>query len=181
VLLLLAACGWWHPQCATARDREEPVRAPPAVLEGLKALWQALARNSSSGDAARRTLVRQTLQRAAGIYADPPPAHLRREVNRTVLVNVVSYTAANTTYKAHLQNWFCFLNHFRLKTVVYRVERGPAADLARYSPRAHVLTYPDSLLWSIVARKRAPLLVHKEHGDYGGSVPSFAKSSAYSG
>ena len=134
-------------------------------------MWQGLARNRS--DSARHAMVHRTLQHAAGIYTDPPSANLRRAVNQTVLVNVVSYTSANTTYKSHLQNWFCFLNHFRFKAVVYRVEPGVAADFMRNSPRAHVLTYPDALFWSVVAGKRAPMLVHKDHGDYRGMAPSF--------
>jgi hypothetical protein len=52
-----------------------------------------------------------------------------KSLAKTVLVNVVSYSALDTRskYKQHLHNWFCYLTHFGFKAVVYKVESDPEA------------------------------------------------------
>ena len=188
------------------------VPAPPEKLEALRVIWKARYESSKRKEPQRRTVVAQVLKQAAGIYAknatdrNTSPKGSRNinnehyDLSRTVLVNVVSYprhedTALynqqlqdwkNTTYKHHVQNWLCYINHYAFKAIIYRVENdnnnnssSSTGQLEGYShsPHVQVLTYPEELFWSIVLQKKLPLLIgpekKNEYGDYVGDAPSF--------
>ena len=79
-----------------------------------------------------------------------------------------------------LRNWFCYVREHQYKLVVYVVDDHDAdvvnhlTYLAGLYGNITVVAYPHALFWSVVARKKAPMVDDGHRSaNYLGNRPSF--------
>jgi Nucleotide-diphospho-sugar transferase len=148
-------------------------------LDAMKERWTLKA--AATRDAFRRQQVIKKLKRASGVYAGNK--RKMQDLDQTVILNVVSYSGDDhSSYKQHLQNWFCYMRHWKYKPVVYTVSQynSTSAEIAyedetlnSWCPSCEIISYPNSLFWGLVAAKKRPMRRGSMYGDYEGNVPSF--------
>lgn len=162
---------------AATKKTINPINLPKSFLPR----FQANMKNSYVEG--RYDNVHNVLSQAAGVYK---PSARHRHPNVTALQNTVLITvvAANTPenekYSIFLRHLLCYIQHHRLKLVVFYLHHAYPEWKRDFEHLDHVylLTYPDYMFWQLVSTKQTEIIEGNAYAKYDSDIPTFSSYGA---
>eukprot|EP01031_Cornospumella_fuschlensis_P032349 gene32349-39121_t len=168
----------FHVLVNDARKKSSnPLNKPENFLPRFQA---NLERSNATG---RYEYVQKVLSMAAGVYR-PGVRHRHENVaslQTTVLMTVVAANSPeNEKHLIFLRNLLCFLQHHRLKLVVFYLHHENVEWKRSLEHLEHVyfVTYPDFLFWQLLVTKGTEIIEGNAYAKYDANVPSFSSFGA---